>query len=353
MTDQNKELPPSARAVRRALAEIDRCNLSTPAPTLQPALKLLIDAVLDYKKTNSDKPALLFLLAYKAENNSWNFANVPKGWRPGDKVLCSRLTELGLTLHGNITAYAENMGIKGDASGYNLFGRKRLGQCLEFLSKHERQVRQALKYVAWRFKSSYRPQPEMVKLTSSDMTYTRALRKVSQVLLEESGGHFQQFMVASLLRAFHEQWETGREVTTHHPHAADKSDRVAGDIEEIDETGRVLDAYEVTVRPDWKNRRQDLIKKMQKFSLSRYTVICRINPTDPDLSTPAALHAYMSPLGLDIAVVDIQSFAESCLASLTRERRAAVFQYMEEYVHDTDLCGVPNLIDKLTKVLQE
>ena len=353
MKDQHKVLPPSIKAVQRALSEIELCDPSTPAPILKPDLKLLIDAVLDCNTTNSDKPALLFFLAYKAENTNWKFSNVPKGWRPGDKILCSRLTEMGLTLHGNITAYAENMGIKGDAPGYNLFRRKRLGECLKFLSDHNRQVGQALKYIAWRFRCSYRQQPEMVKLAPTDLTYTRALNKASQVLLEESGGHFPQFIVASLLRAFHEQWETGRRVTTHHPHAADKSDRFAGDIEEIDETGQVLDAYEVTVRPDWKNRRQDLIKKMRKFSLSRYTVICRINPTDLDLSTPAALHKYMSPLGLDIAVVDIQSFTESCLASLTRERRADVFQYMEEYVRDSDLCGVPALIDKVAKILQE
>jgi hypothetical protein len=344
---------PAPQAVQRALGEVREVNARGDAPSIGSEVKRLLDAVLDRTIPASDKPALLFLLAYKAENPNWILSKVPTGWRPADKVLCTALTEMNLTLHGNITAYGENMGIKGDAAGYNLFGRKRLGDALKYLEAHPPDVLPALRYVAWRFRRSYRAPVKIAALSPKDLTYTRALAKAAKLVVEESGGHFPQFLVAGLLRAFHLQWGTGRDVATHHPHAADTSDRFAGDIEEVDEDGQVLDAYEVTVRPDWKNRRPDLLKKMRKFSLSRYTVVCLIQPQDPDLSSPAARHRYMAPLGQDIAVVDIRAFVESLLTTLTRENRAAAFRYLEEYIQDRDLCGIPDLVDKLKRILEE
>ncbi len=92
---------------------------------------------------------------------------------------------------------------------------------------------------------------------------------------------------------------------------------------------------------------------MQRFSLSRYTVVCLIQPQDTDLSPPAALHRYMAPLGRDIAVVDIRAFVESLLTSLTRPGRVAAFRYLQEYVQNRDLCGIPDLVDRLKRILEE
>ena len=334
-------------------AAVDQIRITDPDRPVQiPAgLRALLDRVLDQKHA-SEKPALLFLLSYKLLNPHWDLRRVPTGWRPADKILCGLLTELSLTLHGNITAYGENLGIKGGADKYDLFDRPLLGGALKALADEPSMIRLAFEYVAWRFRASFREPLRIEPLSPDELTYTKALTKADNLLLTESGGHLPQFLVAALLRAFHSQWKTGLHIVTHHPHASDTSDRVAGDVEVQRPDGRVVEAYEVTVRPDWKNRRQDLLKKMQKHGLGRYHVLCLIPERDGELATPEALHNYMSPLGQDISVVDIRAFVADQLMGLTRDMRAAAFAYLEAFIRDPKLCGVPELERKLKQILE-
>lgn len=344
-------LLPQAAAVIRALGAIDGAVPGETIP-INEETKAVIESVLSKKKGGaSDKVALLYLLAYKAEVPDWDLRHVPTGWRPHDKLLAGHLTDRNLTLHGNITAFAENMGIKGDVKGYDLFtGRARLGPALQHVQNSPEVLDAALKYVAQRFKDSYAAPAEVAKLSPEELVYTKALAIAHQLIYEESRGHFPQFLVAGLLRAFHEQFGTASTIRTAHPNASDTSGRVAGDVEVVGANGEIQEGYEVTVRPDWRNRRADLTKKMHAFGLSRYTVICLL---DSDIADPESLHDYMAELGEDIAVVDIREFVATMLQLLDRQHRRLAFRYLEEYVRDRDLCGIPDLIERLNQILEE
>jgi hypothetical protein len=340
-----------AEAIALALSQIEEADPALPPEGLDPPLESLIDLVLDRTIPASDKPALLFLLAYKVLNPDHDISAIPRGWRPADKQLCAALTEGGYTLHSNVTAFGENMGTKGQADRYNFFERPRTGQVLEYIANYRGQLAPALSYIAWRFKKSHTPPVRIEPLGSDELTFTRAYAKAHKLIFTESGGHFPQFLVAALLRALHEQWGTQLRVVTHHPHASDTSDRTAGDLELFDERGEIVDAFEVTIRPDWKNRRPDLLKKMAAFGLSRYHVICFFEG-DVQLSNPESLDAYMSELGQDISVVDIRAFTASTLMSLTRQNRVRVFELLEGYIRDRQLSGVPEYVAKLKQIVE-
>jgi hypothetical protein len=340
----------ATEAVQLSLREIELA-LATVAPQIQEDLKGLIDAVLDRPTPASDKPALLFLLAYRQLNDSHDLRRIPVGWRPADKHLCAALTQLGYTLHSNITAFGENMGAKGNAPEFDLYGRARTGAVLRTLSDRPAEIGVALKYVAWRFKRSFSPPVEIAPLSPDALTFTRAFRKVHALLLTESGGHFPQFLVAAVLRTFHERWNTGHYVLTQHPHASDKSGSAAGDVEIVNTDGTVVEAYEVTVRPDWVNRRPDILKKMARANLSSYHVLC-LTDVDPRLSTPESLDVYMSEMGQDISVVDVRAFLATHILGFSREMRKRVFEHLEKYIRDPKVSGVPEYIELLKHVLE-
>jgi hypothetical protein len=340
-----------AAANKFALEKVRSADPSALPVGLDQRLKQLIDAVLDRVRPASDKPALLFLLAYKTLNPSHNLSSIPIGWRPADKMLCAALTNERYTLHSNITAFGENMGTKGQAGGYDLFTRQRTGQVLKYITEKPHQLGPALDYIAYRFKRSYREPVTIERLPADALTFTRANKKAQRLLSAVTGGHFPQFLVASLLQALHDQWGNGFSVITHHPHGSDISDKTAGDVELYDEDDNLVDAYEVTVRPDWKNRRPDLIKKIRKFGLTQYHILC-ITERDPQLTDPELLDTYISQLDQDISVVDIRAFVSVTLMALTRESRVRSFEILEEYVKDPKLCGVPEYVDLLKEILE-
>ncbi len=338
----------SAKAVAKALAAID--GIGSRSTTLPPRLAQAVDQVLDAKGSASNKAALLFLVAYKVVDPAWSLRRVPTGWRPCDKHLCAGLTERGLTLHANIVAYGENMGIKGAADRYDLFDRPKLGDALKAIEGAAGSAAQVLSYVAARFKQSYRAMPKAQDLDDAALTFTRSLKVAHAVLAEETNGHFPQLLVAALRHVMAARDGTGRTIRTHHPNASDSSDKVAGDVEELDPSGKVVEAFEVTVRPDWKNRKPDLKKKLQAFGLDRYHVLC-VKDGDPQLDDPEELYDYMLPLGIDVSVVDLRAFVEVCLMELSRDQRRLVFEKLFEYVRDPDLCAVPDYVDTLHGLL--
>jgi hypothetical protein len=345
-------LPPQARAVVRALGQIDASQPAAFIP-ISTTARDYIEEVLRSTKNDSDKVALLYFLAYKDEVPGWDLKRVPPGWRPHDKRLAAGLTERQLTLHGNITSPGENMGIKGNAAGFDLFARPRLGEALRYFQSHPSEVRAGLAYIAQRFKDSYRERVAIAGPGPDELVYTEALRLAHKLIFADSGGHFPQFLVAGLLKALHEQHGTGLLVRTYHPNASDKSGGAAGDVEIATPDGEaVLEGYEVTVRPDWKNRRPDLLKKMQRFGLGQYNVICLLEGEDATLADPDRLHEYMTGLGQDIAVVDIRCFTAIVLQLLDREHRKRVFLLVEKYVRDPKLCGVPEYIERLGTILE-
>jgi hypothetical protein len=335
-----------AKAATFALDRIDSFKVGSPPPAIDKDLRAAIDAMMG-RANKSDRPALLFLAAYKHLHPEHDADDVPSGWRPVDKNLCVALTERGLTLHGNITSYAENMGIKGQASSFSLFSRKPLGDILKMMQANKN-AKAVLDYVAWLFAQSYREEAEPVDLGKGYLTFIRAEQVCLELLGKPTQGHIQQFLIAALLTAYHS--DPGWEVRTHHPHGSDKSDKTAGDVEVFDDSEKLVEAYEVTVRPDWKNRKADLRAKAEANRPAAYILVCE-RTGDPDLEAPENLESFMTSVGGDIAVIDIRAFVSVLLVQLDSEGRKRALQTLQALVRDKDLCGVPDYIDLVDQIL--
>ncbi len=123
-----------------------------------------------------------------------------------------------------------------------------------------------------------------------------------------------------------------------HPHAADQSDAAAGDIEERQE-GRLIRAYEVTVRPDWQNRLSGFKGKMDAFALGKYIIIAAGVNEQELWAAPAKMVLAVEPYGRDIAIVDIRDVVNFLAAELTpKELRDAVNKAFE-FLSSHKLCG--------------
>ena len=281
----------------------------------------------------------MFLAAYSIEDPSWDANSVPTGIRGtyGDKALAKGLSERQLTLHDNITAFGENLGWKGNVTEVRLGRDSRFRDFARAINEASAQERvTVVDYLATRFAESRRIMAPLPPLSAEVLSFARAKALFFRLLGIPSEGHVQQFLIAALLAVHRRRYRV--EVRTHHPHAADKFDGAAGDVEEWSE-GRLLGAYEVTVRPDWKNRLQDLRRKMHDAGLSKYVVVASAVNTDEDLADPARLIAFLEPAEADIAVVDIKDFATVFAAELSaRELREAV-NLAYEFIATPTLCG--------------
>jgi hypothetical protein len=332
-------------AVESLLTQVD--NL-IGGGTLSQAIPPKIQAILDTHVVGhggSVRLASVFLVAYSLVDARWNFDSVPKGIRGqyGDKGLAAALTERHVTFHKSITAFGENLGWKGAVENFSLMRdvrfKKFLGE-VKALRNSERKL--LLEHAAWRIFESRVVPKAIPALPAEYLTYARAALLCERVIAIPSEGHIQQFLVAAFL-SLHRR-RSGAMVQTHHPHASDTFDRTFGDIEELRE-GTVTAAYEVTARPDWKNRIPDLEAKMRKAGLRRYVVIATNVTTDPELSPASSLVRYSENLRFDLAVVDIGEFFRVFCAELSTEELAEAFNLAYAFLCDPNLCGRVDFID--------
>ena len=341
-------------AVGKALERLDvyisgeRVHL--PAPAHRRACEeLLAD------KSPSVKVAALFLLFYWFEDPAWDMNSVPVGVRGkyGDKKLCEEMTNRNITLHGAITAFAENLGWKGNVRSRNvrLLEDDRFKDFLEKVAdarNNSKEIAKMANYMAQRFAESKREATPLPPVGSDVLTFARAKVLFHQLLAIRSEGHVQQFVIAALLHEYRRRYSI--EITTHHPHAADRFDETAGDIEERRD-GQLTRAYEVTVRDDWKNRISNFTKKMDRFGLSKYIIIASGINTDNEWKMPATMALKLEHYGRDIGVVDIYDVVNFLAAELTpQELRAAVNQAYV-YLSDRKLSGRPDLKESYTSVV--
>jgi hypothetical protein len=328
------------QAVRRALERIDEFisgkTEALPTPPHRRACEELLDG-----RAGSVRTATLFLLFYWLVDSSWDCDSVPVGVRGerGDKLLCEELTNRNITLHGPITAYGENLGWKGNVRNVRLSRDPRFR---DFFPKvrdargRPAEVARIADYFAQRFAESKREPTPLPPVGPDVLTFVRAKQLFHELLALPSEGHVQQFLIAALLHEYRRR--SAVEVTTHHPHAADRYDDTAGDIEERRD-GELVRAYEVTVRDDWKNRLSRFKKKMDDFKLSKYVIIAAGVNEDEEWRVPATMALKLERYGRDIAVVDILDVVHFLAAELTsRELRAAVNKAFE-YLSDRKLSG--------------
>jgi hypothetical protein len=328
------------KAVARALERIDEFisgrTVNLPTPPHRRACEELLDG-----QAPSARTATLFLLFYWLVDPSWDCDSVPVGVRGGrgDKLLCEQLTDRNITLHGAITAYGENLGWKGNVRSVRLSRDPRFS---DFFAKvldargQTAEVEKIADYFAQKFAESKREPQPLPPVGPDVLTFVRAKMLFNNLLALPSEGHIQQFLIAALLHEYRRR--SSIEVTTHHPHAADKYDDTAGDIEERRE-GELVRAYEVTVRDDWQNRLSRFKKKMDDFKLSKYVIIAAGVNEDEEWRVPATMALKLEPYGRDIAVVDILDVVHFLAAELTPGELRAVVNKAFEYISDRKLSG--------------
>lgn len=298
--------------------------------------------------SNSVRLASLFLAFYSTIDRDWDCNSIPTGIRGqwGDKRLANELNLRNITLHNAITAFGENLGWKGNVTAARLHGDTRFGNfstVLAAISPKDRGL--AADYIAARFAESRQVIAPLPPVGDDVLTFARARLLFYNLVAIPSEGNVQQFLVAAMLHVHRARY--GYEIRTHHVHASDKFDTTAGDIEEFHD-GELLRAYEVTVRPDWKNRVTDFRAKMDSAKLKKYTIIASNVKTDDDLAEPASMIRFLEPYGRDFAVVDIRDFIDVFAMELTADelRRSVNQAYI--FLTAPKLCGRADIIEKFS-----
>ena len=316
---------------------------SLPGPSARSA----IDKQLSHS-SNSVRLASLFFTFYGAVDTAWDCNSIPTGIRGtyGDKRLATQLGLRSITLHNAITAFGENLGWKGNVANSRLQNDVRFddfSRAFAALGASER--RMCADYMAARFAESRKVMAPLPPVSDDVLTYARARKLFYSLISIPSEGNIQQFLIAALLSVHRQRY--GYEISTHHVHASDKGDTTAGDIEEW-LNGRLIRAYEVTVRPDWKNRVGDFRKKMDAANLPKYTIIASNVNIDDELAVPAEMIRFLAPFGRDIAVVDIRDFVNVFAMELSADelRRAVTQTY--SYLTTPSLCGRADITAKFS-----
>jgi len=211
----------------------------------------------------------LFFAFYSVHDDSWDCESIPTGVRGkyGDKLLANDLNRRNITLHDSVTAFGENLGWKGNVSNISLFKDPKFCSFVSTLRGASKGGRRLIaEYLAFRFAGSQRLVRPIPPVGDDVLAFARAKELVGLLSELPTEGHVQQFLVAAFLGVHRRRF--GIEIRTHHPHAADKYDKSAGDVEEL-HAGNLVAAYEITVRPDWKNRVSEFVSKTANHNLSQ------------------------------------------------------------------------------------
>ncbi|MGA2001169.1 MAG: DNA cytosine methyltransferase [Terriglobales bacterium] len=339
------------KAVTAALNRIDDllagAKLELPSANYRRAIDDMMSG-----QSPSVRTAFLFLVFYWLADRNWNQRGVPVGTRGvyGDKKLCDQLTIRGITLHGAITAFGENLGWKGNVRRFDLSQDARFHVIKEFKGIASEELRRVADYIASRFAESRVLARPLPAVGDEVLTFAKAKLLLHKLIATPSEGHIQQFLIAALLWVHRQRY--GFEIETHHPHASDTFDGTAGDIEEKSK-GILVRAYEVTVRDDWMNRISDFRGKMDTYGLQKYVIIASNINANPEWSEPAKLLTNLEPYGRDIAVVDILDVLNVFAAELSATELRTAVNRAFEYISNRKLCGRADVRDAFHAVVSD
>ncbi|MCP4248950.1 MAG: hypothetical protein GY778_18055 [bacterium] len=325
-------------AARRILATVDSyiggARVRLPNPQIRKACDLQLS-----HSAGSVRWASLFLANYAVCDPGWDCQSVPTGIRGkyGDKLVAEELTRRHITLHNAITAFGENLGWKGNVASVRMSNDQKFAAFAAALGDAGASNREMMAdYRCARFADSRREMMPLPPVGDDVLTFAKAKQLFTRLLGLPTEGHAQQFLIAAMLSVHRRRY--GIEIKTHHPHASDKYDETAGDIEEIHDD-RVVRAYEVTVRADWKSRLSVFRAKMDKWGLPKYVIIAGGVNADDELAEPASLIRFLNPMGRDIAVLDIHDVAIVMAAELSAAELRAVVNLGYDYLGQPRLCG--------------
>ncbi|MDP9173671.1 MAG: hypothetical protein M3O30_07370 [Planctomycetota bacterium] len=329
-------------AVKLALNRIDKFIGGDTVQLPNPAARRIADGQLQHRSA-SVRVASMFFVFYSLYDDKWDCNALPVGYRGeyGDKLFAEQLSQRHVTLHDNITAFGENLGWKGSKVSFRLFDDVRFQSFVKLLAKSNNAARRRIAdYVAARFAESRQELKPLPPVGDDVLTYARAKLLLHRLIVTSSEGHIQQFLIAALLSIHRSRY--GIVIRTHHPLAADKYDETAGDIEEFHD-GALLKAYEITVRPDWKNRLSVFKAKMDRFSLSKYVIIAANVNDDDELAEPANLITFLKPYGRDLAVIDILDVCHVMAAELTATELRRAINLAYNFLSQPRLSGRPDV----------
>ncbi|MCF6200191.1 MAG: hypothetical protein L3J67_12525 [Hyphomicrobiaceae bacterium] len=349
MSGRNKKIE---EAVTAALERID-AFIDGERLTKVPERKLrdVLDRQLSHK-SNSVRLASLFFVFYSTKDFQWNCNTIPTGIRGkwGDKKLANELNLRHISLHNSITAFGENLGWKGNVTAARLNGDVRfsaLVTAIEQLPADKRLA--AADYVAARFAETRQLVAPLPPVGADVLTYAKARILFTNLIKIPSEGNVQQFVIAGLLHVHRKRF--GHEIKTHHVHASDKFDATSGDIEEFRD-GRLIAAYEVTVRPDWKNRVSDFRTKMDGAGLLKYAIIASGVNADSQLANPTDMLSFIEPYGRDIAIVDILDVIHVFACELTADELRQAVNQTHTFLSSPKLCGRADIIENAPSTLK-
>ncbi len=163
----------------------------------------------------SIKVATMFFMFYWLENPDWDRNSIPTGIRGkhGDKWLSEQLTNRNITLHDNITAFAENLGWKGNVRGFRLKSDPRFsGFFADVKDANPKERARIGDYLAEKFAASKRETVPLPPVEADVLTFARAKQLFYLLLDTPSEGFIQQFLIAGLL--FEYRGRHAIEVTT-------------------------------------------------------------------------------------------------------------------------------------------
>jgi hypothetical protein len=340
------------KAVQAAIDRIDRFLGGEPLNKVpSKEVRAVADAQLGMPP--STRLATLFFAFYALEDLDWDCDTLPTGLRGkwGDKRLANELSVRQLTLHNAITAFGENLGWKGNVTAVRLSNHQRFSELSAAMKNFDVGQKSSMAdYMAARFAESQAIIAPLPPVGAGVLTFARARLLLYRLISEPSEGNIQQFLVAGILKVHRARF--GIDVRTHHVHASDKFDATAGDIEELRD-GELIRAYEVTVRPDWKNRLSDFRAKMDGSGLTKYTIIASDVSSDEDLAAPAQMLKFLEPYGRDIAVIDIYDFMNVFAAELSSKELREAVNASYQLLVEPKLCGRPDILTKYRVIVSE
>ena len=333
------------RAVELALERIDYFlaggDVELPTSESRHACDRLLE-----EQSASTITACLFFTFYRLVEPTYDFNRQPVGSRGkfGDKWFCEELSKRNLTLHNNIKAYFENIGSKGGVQNFSPAQDPRYRDFLTIIAQlSPDEIKRVADYLSVKFAESQKLIQPLPPVGTEVLTFARAKLLFNQLIVLPSEGFVPQFLITALLSEFRRK--EGVEVTTHHPHASDTFDSAAGDIEEWLH-GKLFRAYEVTVRDDWKNRVSGFKAKMDKFGLTKYTIIASGVRGDAKWYSPVNLVLALEEYGRDIAVLDIEEVLNFMAAELTPKELRDTVNQVYKYLSNPRLCGRHDLMEK-------
>jgi hypothetical protein len=202
----------------------------------------------------------------------------------------------------------------------------------------------ALRYACAKVASTARPVTAMPVINRSVLTFSKMSNLFDEMLATQSGGAFEQFIVAALLNSLvSNHGENRTRVETKNLNASDRSSFAAGDVQIVG-GGRVIDAIEVTAN-DWRTKISSAFKTIRDNDLSRLHIVASRPDTDRK-GVAIELQAILD----DISILDVRQVLDVVTAVLTRPQRAEALGRLYEYLdrYQADSSRVNFYVEKLT-----